>query len=80
MSEQIQRKHKLKKVGEREYELLGNDGVTLWRITREGWEAPYWWELRRQRKPLGRWEKLDRPPFETRRDAIQAALRYEEPA
>lgn len=71
MSQRIQRKHKLKKVGEGEY---------VWRISREGWEAPYCWELRRQRKPLGRWEKLDRHPFETRRDAIQAALRYEGPA
>lgn len=77
-----ERKYELTKIQDGEYELLGNDGKTLWRVYRygdiggcRGMVEVQCWGLRRQRKPLGRWERID-DGFSTRREAIQAALGY----
>lgn len=76
MSGELERIYPLKNLGSGEYELLGNDGETLWRIYSYGWEVPAW-GLRRQRGPLGRWEKVGEYPFQFRKDAIEALLKLE---
>lgn len=86
-----ERKYKMKKVVSdvdgwpAEYELLGNNGVRLWRIyhygdvscgTSRGMTEIQAWGLRQQKMPMGRWVKFA-DGFSTRKEAIAAILKVE---